>query len=179
MEEQVKSLGAKFVKVDLGDTGQTKQGYAKALTDEQLAKQRQAMAKHCAQADVVITTAQLFGRPAPRIVTADMIQGMQPGSIIVDMAVETGGNVEGSKLDEEVDINGVRIMGLGNLPGRVALNASQMYSSNLGNLIEHFWDKEKQCFNLDREDEIIQSALITHDGQVVNETIKKHIEGAS
>ena len=173
VEEQVKSLGAKFVKIDLGETGQTKDGYAKALTEEQLAKQRQGMAKHCAGADIVITTAQVFGRKAPVIVTADMVAGMAPGSIVVDMAVETGGNVEGSKLNEEVVANGVRIIGLGNLPGRVAVHASQMYSSNLYNFIEHFWNKKESTFNLKLEDEIVKGALITHQGSVVNETLRK------
>lgn len=173
VEEQVKSLGAKFVKVDLGETGQTKDGYAKALTDDQIQKQRQEMAKRCANADIVITTAQLFGKKAPLIVTADMIKGMKPGSVIVDLAVETGGNVEGSRLDEELTVNGVRIIGLGNLPGRVPVHASQMYSNNLANFVEHFWDKEAKTFQLNREDEIIQGCLITHDGEIVNETIKE------
>ncbi|HMO05643.1 MAG TPA: NAD(P) transhydrogenase subunit alpha [Kiritimatiellia bacterium] len=172
VEEQVKSLGAKFVKVDLGETGQTKDGYAKALTEEQLAIQRQAMAKHCAAADVVITTAQVFGRKAPVIVTRDMVAGMSPGSVVVDMAVETGGNVEGSVLNEEVDLNGVRLIGLGNLPGRVAVHASQMFASNLYNFIEHFWDKKAKTFTLKREDDIIQGSLITHEGAIVHPTIK-------
>jgi NAD(P) transhydrogenase subunit alpha len=172
VEDQVKSLGAKFVKIDLGETGQTKDGYAKALTEEQLAIQRQAMAKHCAGADIVITTAQVFGRKAPVIVTADMVAGMNPGSIVVDMAVETGGNVEGSALNQEVDVKGVTIIGLGNLPGRVAVHASQMYSSNLYNFIEHFWNKDEKSFALKRDDDIIKGCLITHGGEVVNETIK-------
>jgi len=176
VEEQVKSLGAKFVKIDLGETGQTKDGYAKALTDEQIAIQRKAMAKHCANADVVITTAQVFGRKAPVIVTAEMVAGMSPGSIVIDMAVETGGNVEGSKLNEEVTVNGVRIIGLGNLPGKVAVHASQMYSSNLYNFIEHFWDKKESKFNLKLEDEIIKGSLITHGGTIVNTVIKGIIE---
>ncbi len=173
VEEQVASLGAKFIKVDLGETGQTKDGYARELTEEQLAKQREAMAKACAQADIVITTAQVFGRKAPLIVTEEIIAGMQPGSVVVDMAVETGGNVAGSRLDEEVDVNGVTILGYGNLPGRVPEHASQMYSSNLINLIEHFWDKEGKTFVLNQEDEIIQGALLTHDGAIVNELLKK------
>lgn len=173
VEDQVKSLGAKFVKVDLGETGQTKDGYAKALTEEQLKIQRQAMAKHCAGADIVITTAQVFGRKAPVIVTADMVAGMSPGSIVVDMAVETGGNVEGSRLNEEIEANGVKIMGLGNLPGHVAVHASQMYSSNLYNFLEHFWDKKEKKFVLKRDDEIIKGALVTHEGSVVNESLRK------
>lgn len=171
--EQVKSLGAKFVEVDLGDTGQTTQGYAKQLTAEQLALQQQAMAKHCAQADVVITTAQVFGRRAPRIITKEMVAGMKPGSIVIDMAVETGGNVEGSKVDDEVEINGVRIVGLANLPGRVAGHASQMYSSNLRNLLEHFWSKEKKSFVLNLEDEIIDESLVTKDKTIRSEMLRQ------
>jgi NAD(P) transhydrogenase subunit alpha len=173
VEEQVQSLGAKFIKIDLGETGQTKDGYAKALTPEQIEKQRQGMAKVCANSDIVITTAQLFGRKAPVIITKDMVAQMKPGSVIVDMAVESGGNVEGSKIDEEVKVNGVLIIGLGNLPGRVAVHASQMYSSNLTNLIESYWDGEKKTFNLNLEDETIQGCLITHHGEIVNAAIKK------
>lgn len=177
VEEQVQSLGAKFVKVDLGETGQTKDGYAKALTEEQLAMQREAMARHCAQADVVITTAQVFGKKAPVIVTKDMIRGMRPGSVVVDLAVETGGNVEGSEVGKTTEINGVSVMGLENLPGRVAVHASQMYSSNVGNLISHFWDKEAKKFNLDLEDEIIRGCLVTHDGAIFSETLKPEKKG--
>lgn len=172
VEEQVQSLGAKFVKVDLGDTGQTEQGYAKELTEEQQALQREAMAKVCSQADLVITTAQLFGRKAPVIVTKEMIANMKPGSIIVDLAVETGGNVEGSVLDEEVDMDGVRILGLGNMPGRACENASQMYSANLGALVEHFWNDEEKTFELNLDDEIMQGCLVTHNGEIQNQMIK-------
>jgi NAD(P) transhydrogenase subunit alpha len=172
VEEQILSLGAKFVKVDLGETGQTKDGYAKALTPEQLQKQRDAMAKHCALADVVITTAQVFGRKAPVIVTHDMIKGMKAGSVIIDLAVESGGNVEGSKMGQEVNIAGVRIVGVENLPGKVAVHASQMYSSNLFNLISEFWNTETRDLNLDLEDEIIKGCLVTHQGNIVSETLK-------
>lgn len=172
VEEQVKSLGAKFVKIDLGETGQTKDGYAKALTPEQLALQKEGMAKACAHADVVITTAQLFGRPAPRLIDRNMLAGMQPGSVVIDMAVESGGNVEGSELDKVVEISGVRVVGFGNLPGRFAETASQMYSANLGNFVEHFWDKQAEVFQLNRNDEIIKGALITHEGEIVSEMYK-------
>ena len=171
VREQVESLGAKFVQVEIGETGETRDGYAKALSDEQLGAQRRAMAKHCAQADVVITTAQVFGRTAPRIVTADMIRGMKPGSVVVDLAVETGGNVEGAVLDQEIETDGVRIVGLGNLPGRVALDASRMYSSNLGALVEHFWHQEDKRLNLDLEDAIMKGCLLTHAGQILNGAI--------
>jgi len=179
VEEQVQSLGAKFVKVDLGETGETEQGYAKELTEEQQARQREAMAKVCAQADLVITTAQLFGRPAPRIVTREMVSGMKPGSVIVDMAVESGGNVDGSELDQEVEIDGVRIVGLRNLPGRVPDVASQMYSANLGNLVEHFWNTEDKRFELNLSDEIIDSSLITHGGEIRHKAVRERIEAAA
>ena len=174
VEEQVKSLGARFVKIDLGETGQTKDGYAKALTEEQLQKQREGMARVCASADIVITTAQLFGRPAPLIVTAEMVSGMQPGSVIVDLAVESGGNVAGSQVGREVEINGVRIIGLANLPGEVAVNASQMFSSNLHNLVEESWNRDEKRFELNFEDEIIKGCVITHGGKIVNEMIANH-----
>ena len=177
VEEQVKSLGARFIKIDLGETGQTKDGYAKALTEEQLQKQREGMAKVCASADIVITTAQLFGRPAPLIVTAEMVNGMQPGSVIVDLAVESGGNVAGSQVGREVDVNGVRIIGLANLPGQVAVNASQMFSSNLYNLVEESWNTDEKRFELNFEDEIIKGCVITHGGEVVNEMIANHYAG--
>jgi len=174
--EQVQSLGGRFVQVDLGETGQTKDGYAKELTPEQLDLQRQAMAKHAAMADVVITTAQVFGRPAPRILTRAMVEGMKPGSIVVDMAVETGGNVEGSELDKEVDINGVRVIGPSNLPGHVAGDASLMYSSNLFNLLDHFWDTETKTLKLKTDDEIINGCLVVHEGVIRNEKLRSLVE---
>ena len=176
VEEQVKSLGARFVKVDLGETGQTKDGYAKALTDEQMQKQREEMAKVCAASDVVITTAQLFGKKAPLIITEEMVRGMSKGSVLVDLAVETGGNVAGSQPDQEIDVNGVRIIGLANLPGKVAVNASQMFSANLFALVDEFWNEEEKRFHLDFEDEIIKGCVITYKGEIVNEMIRKHYQ---
>mgnify|MGYP003571965472 FL=1 len=173
VEEQVQSLGAKFVKVDLGEMGETKDGYAKELTPEQLEKQKEAMAKVIAQSDIVITTAQLFGRKAPLIVTEEMVKSMRPGSVLVDLAAETGGNVAGTKLDEEVEVDGVRIVGLGNLPGRVATHASQMYSANLGALLEHFWDEESKSLTLNLEDEIMDGCLIVHEGKLRSEMLLK------
>ncbi len=166
----VLSLGAKFVEVDLGETGQTAQGYAKALTEEQLKKQRDVMKQYCAAADVVITTAQVFGRKAPVIVTKEMVDAMKPGSVIVDLAVETGGNVEGSVAGKTVVQNGVKIIGMKNMPARVAMNASLMYSNNLYNLLEEFWNKETKQFDLKLDDEIIKSCLITHGGNIVHTT---------
>ena len=173
VEEQVKSLGAKFVKLNIGETGQTKDGYAKALTEKQLNKQREEMKKYCSSADIVITTAQVFGRKAPVIVTRDMVEAMKPGSAVVDLAVESGGNVEGVVADQITNVNGVQVIGIANLPGRVANHASQVYSANLVNLIEEFWDKEAKSFKLKREDDIIKGALVTCDGSIVNERVLK------
>ncbi|HAS81492.1 MAG TPA: Re/Si-specific NAD(P)(+) transhydrogenase subunit alpha [Verrucomicrobia bacterium] len=175
VEEQVQSLGARFLKINLGETGQTGGGYAKELTPEQLETQRQAMARACAQADIVITTAQLFGRKAPRLITDAMIEGMTPGSVIVDMAAETGGNVEGSVPGRDLLIHGVTVIGASNLAGKVPAAASQMYASNLVNLVEHFWDAEANSFTLDPNDEIINGALLTFDGQIVNSVMKERM----
>ncbi len=175
--EQVRSLGGKFVEIDLGDVGQTEQGYAKELTDEQLELQKEGQKKVIAESDIVITTAQLFGRAAPVLVTKDMIQGMRPGSVIVDMAVESGGNVEGSVAGEVVEVNGVKIVGQSNLPGEVANNASQMYSNNLTNLLQEFWNEERGTLELDPEDDIVMSCVITRSGSVVNEALQSIYKG--
>ena len=170
--EQVQSLGARFVEIDIGEVGQTEQGYARELTAGQLEMQRQGMKRVIGYSDVVITTAQVFGRPAPRIVARDMVEAMRPGSVVVDMAVESGGNVEGSVLDEVVDIGGVKLVGLGNLPSEVAQNASEMYSSNVTHLIDEFYDAEDGRFDLDPTDEIVAGCVLTRGGEVVSETAR-------
>ena len=175
--EQVQSLGAKFLDIDLGEVGQTEQGYAKELTAEQVELQREGQKQVISQSDVLITTAQVFGRPAPQIVGLDMVEAMKPGSVVVDMAVESGGNVEGAVLDQVVDVGGVKIIGQGNLPSEVARNASEMYSNNLFNLVSEFWDEDQKRLVLDPDDEIIQSCLITREGEVINETIKNLYNG--
>ncbi len=172
VEEQIKSLGAKFVKVDLGETAGTTQGYAKQLTEEQLQKQRELMARQCAISDIVITTAQVFGRKAPMIISTEMVRSMNPGSVVVDMAVETGGNVECSKLNEEVLIDGTLVVGIANLARNVPVPSSQVYSSNILNFIEHFWNKETNLINYNLEDEIMKSCLIISDKKVLNETVQ-------
>jgi len=177
--EQVQSLGGKFLEIDLGDTGQTKDGYARELTPEQVDLQRQAQKAVIAESDVVITTAQVFGRKPPVLVTEDMVAGMAPGSVVVDMAAETGGNVEGSVPNEVVDVGGVTIIGTGNLSNLVARDATQMYASNMFNLVEDTWDKEAKSFVLDLENDILPGCVITPDGAVVHPTIKEIIEGAS
>ena len=176
--EQVQSLGGKFLEIDLGDTGQTKDGYAQELTPEQVEMQRQAQKEVIAESDVLITTAQVFGRKPPLLVTRDMVEGMAPGSVIVDMAAETGGNVEGSVPNEVVEVNGVTIIGTGSLANLVARDATQMYASNMFNLVEDTWDTEAKQFVLDMENDILPGCVITHGGEVVHPTIKNILEGA-
>ena len=177
--EQVESLGAKFLEIDLGDTGQTADGYAKELTPEQVEIQRQAQKAVIAESDVVITTAQVFGRKPPVLVTADMVEGMAPGSVVVDMAAETGGNVEGSAPDAVVDVNGVTIVGTANLANLAPGDATQMYASNMFNLVEDTWDTESKRFVLDLENDILPGCVITHGGAIVHPTIKEIIEGGN
>lgn len=163
-KEQVQSLGAKFVDVDLGDTGETAGGYAKELTPEQKARQQEAMAKRCAEADVVITTAQVFGRPAPRIIDRKILDTMKQGALVIDYAVSTGGNVEGSVAGEEVRVGPARVLGLQSFPSLVASDASRMYASNLLAFIKEFWDAETRTLNLDMSDELLASAVVARDG---------------
>ena len=172
VEEQVKSLGARFIKIDIGETEETDQGYAKELTEKQLELQREGMKKVCGYSDIVITTAQVFGKPAPRILSEDMVSSMQPGSIIVDMAVTSGGNVEGSVLGEIVERNGVKIIGHENLPGYVPEHSTQVYASNIYNLIEEFWDKDAKKLELDESDEILKSCIVTKDGNYISEILR-------
>ncbi|MCL2702119.1 MAG: NAD(P) transhydrogenase subunit alpha [Defluviitaleaceae bacterium] len=170
VEEQVKSLGAKFVKIDLGEMGQTEQGYAKELTPEQIEIQRKAQAKVCAQSDVVITTAKVFGRKAPVLLTKEMTADMKPGSVIIDMAVGTGGNVEGSDPKGDVMLdNGVLIIGGDSLERFIPKDASNMFSGNIAAFLTHFWDAESKSIKLTAADEIMKGCLITADGRIVHE----------
>jgi NAD(P) transhydrogenase subunit alpha len=170
--EQVQSLGAKFLDIDLGETGQTGQGYAQALTPEQMQIQQREQAKCIADSDIVITTAQLFGRKPPMLIDAQTIATMKPGSVIVDMAAESGGNVQGSVASEVVLQSGVSIIGTGNWANGVAKHATQMYANNLLSLISEFWSQEDNKFLLDVEDEVQSGCIITHQGVVVNSMIK-------
>ncbi len=170
VEEQVKSLGASFVKIDLGEMGQTDQGYAKELTAEQIAKQQEAQAKVCERSDIVITTAKVFGRKAPRLIGKDVLDRMKPGAIVVDMAVSTGGNVEGSKLFEEVVTdNGVIIMSGDMLERQVPYDASKMLSGNFTAFLTHFYNKETKELDLKLEDEIMKGCLLTNNGKIIHE----------
>ena len=174
VEEQVKSLGASFVKIDLGEMGQTAQGYAKELTPEQIAKQKEAQAKVCEKANIVITTAKVFGRKAPRLIEKNVLDRMMPGSIVVDMACSTGGNVEGSKLFEDVVTdNGVTIMSGDLLERQVPYDASKMLSGNFTAFLTHFYNKETKELEVNLEDEIMRGCLLTQGGKIIHERFKE------
>ncbi|NGX56591.1 MAG: NAD(P) transhydrogenase subunit alpha part 1 [Candidatus Anoxychlamydiales bacterium] len=172
VEEQIKSLGAKFLKIDLGKTEATAQGYAKELTKEQLEKQRLEIKKAISTSDVVITTAQVFGRKAPVIITKDMLENMKSGSIVIDMAIQSGGNVEGSIANKIVDIKNVKVLAPTTLLDDIAIDASVMYSSNLYNLIDHFYDKETKKLNIDLSNSLLKKAILTHSGQIISAFLK-------
>lgn len=169
VEEQVRSLGAKFIKIDLGETGQTAGGYAQALTPAQIERQQAGMAKVCAQSDIVITTAKLFGRRAPVLVTQAMLAGMKAGSVVVDLAIDSGGNVEGSVPGRDVVTpNGVLILGAAGLERLVPTHASQVFAANIAAWITHFWDATGKTLRLDLSDEILKGCLLTRDGAIVH-----------
>ena len=174
VEEQVKSLGANFVKIDLGEMGQTSQGDAKELTPEQIAKQQEAQAKVCEKANIVITTAKVFGRKAPVLIKKDVIDRMQRGAVIVDMAVSTGGNVEGSDPSKEVVTdNGVIILPGDELQRQVPWDASKMLSGNISAFLTHFYNKESKEFEVNLGDEIMKGCLLTKDGAIIHERFKE------
>ena len=174
VEEQVKSLGANFVKIDLGEMGQTAQGYAKELTPEQIAKQQEAQAKVCEKANIVITTAKVFGRKAPVLIKKDVLDRMQEGAVVVDMAVSTGGNVEGSDPTKEVITdNGVIILPGDELQRQVPWDASKMLSGNISAFLTHFYNKESKEFEVNLGDEIMKGCLLTKDGAIIHERFKE------
>ncbi len=166
VEEQVESLGAKFLKIDLGELNETASGYAQALNEDQLIKQRDLMLKACSEADIVITTAQLFAKKAPILITQDMISSMKKGSVVVDLVVSSGGNVEGVQLNKETLMpHGVLIIGYSDLSEFVAKHASEMYSSNLKCLIEEYTQHDPVRF-VDKDDDLLGQMLITKGGHV-------------
>ena len=170
VKEEVQSLGGKFIEVETDEDMQDEGGYAKEASEEFLQKQKELIFKHVTEADIVITTALVPGKKAPVLVTEEMVKKMRPGSVILDMAVEFGGNCELSENSKTVVKYNVSIIGEPNLPSLVPTHASEMYSKNILNLINHFTKEGK--FELDLEDEIIQGALITNNGEVVNQRIK-------
>ncbi len=173
VEEQVRSLGASFVKIDLGEMGQTAQGYARELTPEQIAKQKEAQAKVCEKANIVITTAKVFGRKAPRLIEKNVLDRMQRGSIVVDMACGTGGNVEGSRLFEDVVTdNGVTSMSGDLLERQVLYDGSKMFSGNITAFLTHFYDKETRGLRVNLADDIMKGCLLTQGGAIIHERFK-------
>jgi NAD(P) transhydrogenase subunit alpha len=169
-KEQVESLGAKFIAVEDEEFKQaeTAAGYAKEMSKEYQAKQAALVAEHIKKQDVVITTALIPGRPAPRLISADMVKSMKPGSVIVDLAVERGGNVEGVKAGEVADRNGVKIIGYLNVAGRLAASASGLYAKNLYAFLDILVDKKAKALAVNWDDEIVKATALTRDGAVVH-----------
>jgi H+-translocating NAD(P) transhydrogenase subunit alpha len=169
-KEQVESLGAKFIAVEDEEFKQaeTAAGYAKEMSKAYQAKQAALVAEHIKKQDIVITTALIPGRPAPRLISAAMVQSMRPGSVIVDLAVERGGNVEGVKPDQVADVNGVKIVGYRNVPGRLAASASSLYARNLFNFVELLVDKKTKALAVNWDDEIVKATALTRDGAVIH-----------
>ncbi len=170
VKEQVQSLGAKFVAVEDDEFKQaeTAGGYAKEMSKEYQAKQAALVADHIKKQDIVITTALIPGRPAPKLVSAEMVASMRPGSVIVDLAVERGGNVEGAKPGEVVTVNGVKIVGHLNVPGRLAASSSALYAKNLLTFLESLIDKKEKKLAINWDDEIVKGTLLTREGKVVH-----------
>ena len=167
-KEQVESLGGKFIMVEDEETknAQTSGGYAKEMSDEYKKKQKILIAETISKQDIIICTALIPGKSAPVLITEEMVNSMQKGSIIVDLAVESGGNCPLSRVDEIVEHNGVKIMGYSNVPGRVAKDASSLYAKNIVNFLTLIINKEEKKINIDWEDEIINSVVLTHNGKV-------------
>ncbi|RWA61477.1 Re/Si-specific NAD(P)(+) transhydrogenase subunit alpha [Mesorhizobium sp.] len=176
VKEQVQSLGAKFLAVEDEEfkAAETAGGYAKEMSKEYQAKQAALTAEHIAKQDIVITTALIPGRPAPKLVSAAMVASMKPGSVIVDLAVERGGNVEGAQAGKVVTTaNGVKIVGHLNVPGRVAASASLLYAKNLFAFLETLVDKENKTLAIKRDDELVKATMLTDGGQVVHPNFAK------
>ncbi|MFD1793404.1 Re/Si-specific NAD(P)(+) transhydrogenase subunit alpha [Ochrobactrum teleogrylli] len=174
-KEQVASLGAKFIAVEDDEfkAAETSGGYAKEMSKEYQAKQAALVADHIAKQDIVITTALIPGRPAPRLVSKEMVASMRPGSVLVDLAVERGGNVEGAVAGQIAEVNGVRIVGHLNVSGRIAASASQLYARNLIAFVETLVDKETKLLKIDPEEELVKATLLTHQGKILHPAFAK------
>jgi H+-translocating NAD(P) transhydrogenase subunit alpha len=173
-KEQVESLGAKFIAVEDEEFKQaeTAGGYAKEMSKEYQAKQAALVAEHVKKQDIVITTALIPGRPAPRLISGEMVRSMRPGSVIVDLAVERGGNVEGAQPGHVADVNGVKIVGYLNVPGRLAASASALYARNLVAFLDILVDKKTKALAVNWDDEIVKATALTRDGAVVHPNFK-------
>ena len=175
VKEEVESLGAKFVQIEVQQEGDGSGEYAKELPEEQQRRQRELLAKRVAAADCVITTAAVPGRPAPKLVTEDMVSQMRPGSVIVDLASESGGNCDLTEPGEIVTRHGVTIDGTRNLPSQMPFHASLLYANNVANLLQYI--SEVGELKIDLEDEIVAGCCITHGGRIVNERVRVLVEG--
>jgi NAD(P) transhydrogenase subunit alpha len=173
-KEQVASLGAKFVAVEDEEFKQaeTAAGYAKPMSAEYQAKQAALVAEHIKKQDIVITTALIPGRPAPKLVTGEMVASMRPGSVLIDLAVERGGNVEGAVPGAVVDVNGVKIVGHLNVAGRIAASASLLYAKNLYAFLETLVDNKEKVLAVNWEDELVKATLVTRAGAIVHPALK-------
>jgi len=176
VKEQVESLGAKFLEATLDEASEDEGGYAKALSEEQHAAELELIATHIRDHDLVVTTAQIPGRPAPVLITEEMVSSMRPGSVIVDLASETGGNCELTSAGESVDHGGVTVMGPTNLPAELPFHASQMYARNLASLVDHLFDDEGE---VDYDDEITAATCVTHGGEITNERVRDNLAAAT
>jgi len=176
VKEEVQSLGATFIELPL-ESQEGEGGYAREQSEEFLRKQRELIGEHIAKSDVVITTAAVPGRRAPLLVTGEMVKGMRAGSVIVDLAAESGGNVELTKAGSDIDVGGVTIMGTRNVPSTMPLHASQLYARNVANLLLHL--VKDGAINLDFEDEITKGSCVTHAGEIVSERAKQLLAAAS
>jgi NAD(P) transhydrogenase subunit alpha len=174
--EQIASLGGRPLELDFIPDAEGEGGYARPLTEEENEQVREALTENATRQDVIITTAQIPGRPAPLLITAEAVRGMRPGSVIVDLAADSGGNVEASRPGETVVENGVKVIGPGNLPSEMATHASQLYSKNVENLLGLLVDEEGNL-KIDFEDEIIAGACITHEGEIRNERAREVAQG--
>ena len=174
VKEQVESLGAKFVEVDSdGDDGVGEGGYAKETSDDYKQRQQELIKQHIAKSDLVITTALIPGRPAPLLIPTDMVNGMKPGSAIIDLAAENGGNCELTQGGEVIEHNGVKIDGTLNLPSSMQVHASQLYAKNVSTFVTYMV-KEGEL-NLDMDDEIISGAMFTHQGKITHEPTREAV----
>ena len=173
-KEQVESLGAKFLAVEDEEfkNAQTAGGYAKEMSKEYLAKQAALVAEHIKKQDIVITTALIPGRPAPKLVSKEMVASMRPGSVLVDLAVERGGNVEGAKPGEVTQVGPAKIVGYLNVPGRLAASASALYAKNLLTFLETLIDKKEKKLAINWDDELVQGTALTRDGAIVHPNFK-------
>jgi len=177
--EQVESLGAKFVEVETDVDAEDAGGYAKEMDDDYKRRQGELIAEHAARADIIITTALIPGKPAPVLITETMVGSMRPGSVIVDLAVEMGGNCPLSELDQVVEKHGVTLVGVGNIPSLMATDASQLYARNMFNFISPMLDDEARTLSLNMEDEVIESSLLCRNGEFLKPDLLAEKGGAA